>query len=99
MTDCDSVFEHLATPKWNTIDNKRLEIDLAALRQFIWERQGERLDMIEHSSGDCPRWLDTSAMIADPLTKVMSADRLINTMKNGHLDLQPTPESLAIKGK
>ena len=82
MTDCESLFEHLAAPKLNTIDNKRLAIDLTARRPYIWERQGERLDMIDHSYGDYPRWIDTSVMIADPLTKDMNADRLINTVKN-----------------
>ena len=99
MTDCESLFEHLATPKLNSIDNKRLAIDLMALRQYVWERNGERLDLIDHSSGDYPRWIDTSVMLADPLTKVMNADRSINTMGTGRFDLQPTPESLAIKAK
>ena len=82
MTDCGIFGEHLATPKLNTIDNKRLAIDLTARRQYIWERQGELLDVIDHSSGDYPRWIDTSVMLADPLPKVMNADRLINTMEN-----------------
>ena len=36
-------------------------------------------------------------MIADPLTKVMKADRLENFLKTGCLDLRPTAESLMIK--
>ena len=38
-------------------------------------------------------------MIADPLTKTMSATRLENTMTTGFLDLRPTEESLMIKAK
>ena len=59
----------------------------------------KRLDLIDHSSGDYPRWIDTSVMLADPLTKTMNADRLIHKMTSGRFDLQPTPESLAIKAK
>ena len=52
-----------------------------------------------HSTGDYPRWIDTSTMIADPLTKAMSCERLEHTLKTGQLDLQPTAESLMIKEK
>ena len=99
MTDCDSLYEHLISPKNNSVDNKRLAIDLMALRQYVWERNGERSQYIEHSNGDYPRWIDTSTMIADPLTKSMDPTRLVNTLTTGKLDLRPTPESLAIKEK
>ena len=99
FTDCDSLYEHLISPKNNTIDNKRLAIDLMALRQYVWERNGERTQYIEHSCGDYPRWIDTSTMIADPLTKTMDPTRMVNTLMTGQLDLRPTPESLAIKEK
>ena len=97
FTDCDSLYEHLITPKNNSVDNKRLAIDLMALRQYVWERNGERSQYIEHSCGDYPRWIDTSTMIADPLTKSMDPTRLVDTLMTGKLDLRPTPESLAIK--
>ena len=42
MTHCDSLYEHMLAPRLNTIENKRLQIDLMALRQQIWERGGER---------------------------------------------------------
>ena len=97
MTDCDSLYEHLISPKMNSIDNKRLGIDLMALRQFVWERNGERTQYVDHDCGDYPRWIDTSTMIADPLTKVMNTDRLDIALSLGTLDLRPTAESLLIK--
>ena len=99
FTDCDSLYEHLISPKNNSVDNKRLAIDLMALSQYVWERNGERTQYIEHSNGDYPRWIDTSTMIADPLTKAMDPTRMVNTIMTGQLDLRPTPESLAIKEK
>eukprot|EP00974_Lingulodinium_polyedra_P097644 9465631-Lingulodinium_polyedra.AAC.1 len=33
-TDCDSLYEHLIAPMSNQIDNKRLAIDIMALRQL-----------------------------------------------------------------
>ena len=99
MTDCDSLYEHLIAPRLNTIENKRLQIDLMALRQQIWERGGERTMEIDHSRGDYPRWIDTSVMLADPLTKAMHCERLVATMETGNFDIRPTAESLMIKEK
>ena len=79
------------------MENKRLAIDLKALRQYVWERDGTRTGEIDSSSGDYPRWIDTSTMVVDPLTKVMKADRLETFLESGMLDLRPTDESLATK--
>ena len=76
FTDCDSLYEHLMSHRTNSIDNKRLAIDLKALRQLVWERNGERTLEVDSSSGDYPRWIDTSVMLADPLTKTMDSERL-----------------------
>ena len=99
ITDCDSLYEHLISTKHNSVDNKRLNVDLMALRQLVWERGGERQEYVDHSRGDFPRWIDTSTMIADPLTKAMSCERLSNMLSTGILDLNPTQESLIIKAK
>ena len=70
-----------------------------ALRQQIWERDGERTFEVDHSSGDYPRWIDTSVMLADPLTKSMNSDVLGKVMMTGVFDMKPTEESLMIKEK
>ena len=54
MTDCESLYEHLASPKFNPIDDKRLAIDMLALRQYVWERNGKRTQVVDTSSGDYP---------------------------------------------
>ena len=38
-------------------------------------------------------------MLADPLTKSMSSDRLVERMMTGCFDMRPTDESLMIKEK
>ena len=83
----------------SAIENKRLAIDLLTLRQQIWERDGERTLEMDHSSGDYPRWTDTNVMLADPLTKSMSSDRLVEVMVAGRFDMPPKAESLMIKEK
>ena len=97
LTDCDSLYEHLMSPRLNSIENKRLGIDLMALRQQIWERNGERTLEVDHSCGDYPRWIGTSTMIADPLTKSMKADRMLDCLMTGRFNMRPTAESLALK--
>ena len=99
LTDCDSLYEHLVSHRLNAIENKRLAIDLMALRQQIWERDGERTLEVDHSCGDYARWIDTSVMLADPLTKAMSSEALVKTMMTGQFDMRPTAESLMIKEK
>ena len=99
MTDCDSLYEHLMSHRLNAIVNKRLANDLMALRQQIWERDGERTLEVDHSCEDYPRWIDTSVMLADPLTKSMSSDTLVRTLMTGRYDMRPTAESLMIKEK
>ena len=99
LTDCDSLYEHLMSSRLNAIENKRLAIDLMALRQQIWERDGERTAVVDNSCGDYPRWIDTSIMLADPLTKAMKADSMVQNFMTGRFDMRPTEESLMIKEK
>ena len=100
MTDCDSLYEHLISPKFNNIENKRLGIDLMALRQQIWEKEdGDRSMVRDGSSGDYPKWIDTSVMLADCLTKAMDPERLVQTLQTGIFDMRPTALSLMIKEK
>ena len=99
LTDCDSLDEHLISPKMTQAANKRLAIDLKALRQQVWEISGERTYVVDSTCGGYPRWIDTSNMMADPLAKTMAATRLEDTLMTGLLDLRPTEESLFIKAK
>ena len=99
VTDCESLYEHLIFPRMNSVDNKGLAIDLSAPRQRVWERYGERTQTVDSARGAYARWIDTSAMIADPLTKAMFGDQMMAATGTGVLDLQPTPESLAMKAR
>ncbi|CAE7353792.1 GIP [Symbiodinium sp. CCMP2592] len=67
ITDCKSLFDHLHREGIPRIpSDKRLAIDLAALRQtFSLERIGERIPLF---------WVPTGYQLADVLTKPMSSD-------------------------
>ena len=71
-----------------------MEIDLEDLWQCLWEdADGNPKDTMEEEQSDKVRWIDTSTMLADPLTKLMKADRLEDALSTGVIDLEPTAES------
>ena len=81
----------------NGSEDKRLEIDLESLREPLWTySDGRPKDHIYDDQTDAVRWIDTSTMIVDPLTKEGGRgfkDRLVKTYSEGHMDLEPTAES------
>ena len=90
FTDCESLESYLKNPVAAGTEDKRLEIDLEALREYLWfYPNGELKDAMTESQHDKPRWIDTSAMICDPLTKAGNdkfAERLVNCMETGWFD-------------
>ena len=96
MSDCESLVSHLKNPKNERLDNVRLSIDIQGLKTMLWEKaDGTPLDdlMPEATCENAVRWIDTSAMIVDCLTKRMDPTVLIRLMRTGTLNLQPTVES------
>ena len=74
LTDCKSLREHLWLAKWQKTSDKRLSVDLAPLRQPIWEKDGEESEEITADHPDQIRWIDTSSMLVDSLTKDMNTN-------------------------
>ena len=99
FTDCACIFAHLVSPNTRQVDNKRLAIDLSALKQLIWDSRGDCDEEVNGSKGDFLRWIDESAMLSDCLTKTMTSCRLTETLSAGIFDMRPTEESLALKAK
>ena len=98
MTDCRSLEEHLKNPTFSKCADKRLSIEIAALRQLLWMMpDGTIVYELEDACPDVVRWIDTSTMPSDCLTKYMKPDRLMDMMKTGVLDLRATAQSLLIK--
>ena len=78
--------------------DKRLEIDLDVLRENLWFTADDELkdNLSLETDRNRPRWIDTSTMIADPLTKDGNDkfySRLEETMVSGWISFTPTPES------
>ena len=82
------------------MENVRLSIDIQGLKQLLWERaDGTILDELEPESvaENAVRWIDTSCMIVDCLTKRMKPDLTLRLMEQGKLCLKPTAESQLLK--
>ena len=98
--DCKSLEEHLRNDVLAKTQDKRLAIDLAALRQLIW--QDENGNEVEELRGDLPdqiKWVDTSVMLVDALTKDMNGNHLRACLKEGTWSLKPSAESEVNKMK
>ena len=82
------------------VEGARLSIDLCGLRQDLWTNGEEEVEML-HTTRFCDkvRWIDTSAMLVDSLTKVMPVDFMTNVLNTGYYDTTADPESTAKKAK
>ena len=99
FTDCESLFSHLISENTKQVDNKRLAIDLSALKQLIWDNRDDCDGKVDGSKGDYPRWIDTSTMLTECLSKAKNSCRLNETLDTGIFDMRPSLESLAIKAQ
>ena len=99
LTDCQSLHDYLVNPIRAGCEDKRLEIDLDGLREDLWEYGddfGTLKESLEDEQYNKPRWIDTSTMICDPLTKhghEQFAARLVSTMDTGVLNLVASASS------
>ena len=98
LTDCKSLEDDLLSDSLTKTDDKRLSVDIAALRQLIWQNADEEDQ--EELSAELPdqiRWIDTSKMLVDCLTKDMKTNYLRDTLKSGTYNIVPTAESEVTK--
>ena len=105
FTDCDSTVQACIEPVLGKIQDKRLSIEISSLRQSVWRRKGQRvgqssieddLPVIDEAT-DIIRWIDTDTMLADCLTKVMDASKLMATLESNFWDIKQPIESLRKK--
>ena len=100
FTDCKSLCDHLTSPSLGKAEDKRLSVDLMSMRRDLWTHGDVELDALHLTKfGDKVRWIDTSVMAVDCLTKVMPPDFLIAIQKTNVYDITPDPGSTAKKIK
>ena len=89
ITDCYSYLQYLSAVTPGTVSDKRLAIDLSALRQELWRLVGEevgdpsQLQSIPVDASDQLYWVSTGDMIADAMTKSMRWDAIRDVCTGG----------------
>ena len=103
FTDCQSVYDTVRASVQAKAADKRLGIELAGLRQNLWRAKGEAIgnplirDELPVDATDSIRWIDTEVMLADPMTKNMEADKLIEFLSTNWWDTSQPIESVMKK--
>ena len=83
LTDCRSLADHLNTETPSRVQDKRLQIELSALRQSVFTEIGDRSCKAYPCGGDRVDWIDTATQAADCLTKSMKPDFIIKVIETG----------------
>ena len=89
LTDCRSLHDHLNADVPVTVSDKRLHIELSAMKQSLFEDTGARSTDVFPEGGDRLRWIDTSTMSADALTKSMKPAFVLRVFTNGNIAYAP----------
>ena len=79
LTDCRSPEAHLLQGGVVTASDKRLAIDMSALRQTIWRETGEEYGdppFCDYIAKGATRRIETHSMLADALAKKMKSHQL-----------------------
>ena len=100
LSDCESLVPHLKNPKNEKLENVRLSIDIQGLKQVLWHKpDGTEYDELpaETVAENAVRWIDTSIMVVDCLTKKMSPEVVHRVQSLCKLDLEAAPESKTVK--
>ena len=103
VSDCESVVSALQRPVLGKIQDKRLGIELAVMRQSLWRTLGTakgdpRMDDEKPTDvTDIVYWVDTDVMLADPLTKKMDAKKMWDALDSNYWDMKQPIESLRKK--
>jgi hypothetical protein len=90
----------LKNPKSERLENVRLSIDIHGLKQVLWSKpDGTEFDELppEAMAENAVRWIDTSSMVVDCLTKKMSPEVVHRVQTTCQLNLEATPESKTLK--
>ena len=103
-TDCRSAYDTLQKPVAKTVD-KRLGMELASLRQLLWRKPGEGcvdVKFLEERRADptgSMRWIDTTVMVADCLTKLLKGDFLHIVVDTNIWNFRQPAEARSVKLK
>ena len=101
LSDCRSYCDSMGNPGQSIVADKRLAIDMTALRQDLWRLPGQELgepsvqDSIPENCTDRLWWICTKDMVSDGLTKSMVWNDVVHLVSTGLFTLRE-PASRAL---
>ena len=105
VTDCYSLLTHLLNPAAGSVADKRLAIDLCALRQELWRDFGQAVgdplgsDRPPEDASTRIVWTTTNRMVADSLTKrIVAHSPILRLMRGESICMQPDPSQKTTTG-
>eukprot|EP00435_Cladocopium_sp_Y103_P037025 s254_g9.t1 len=96
-SDCRSFIDYMSATTPGSITDKRMAIDMTALRQELWRADGEEIGDPSSSpkmpidGKDQLIWICTADMLSDQLTKSMRWDAIRNLCTSGCFPVTVTP--------
>ena len=81
LSDCMSLVKHLNSDMLSRCQDKRLEIDMRAMRQSLRDEDDRETYLVYPDGGDRLAWIHTSPMISDCLTKKMKPDLILKVLR------------------
>ena len=92
VTDCRSLYDAVQKEGMKLPTDKRLGLELAALKDMLHEETDECASYTQ--MGSIPlRWLPTEVRLADALTKEMNGEVLQRAISTGCIQLTESPEA------
>ena len=80
LSDCRSLVANLNTEVPSRVQDKRLQIQLDAIRQSIFDGDGRRTAEVYPKGGDRVDWVATATQVADCLTKSMKPTYMLRVL-------------------
>ena len=83
LSGCKSLVGNLNAEVPTRLQDKRLQIELNAIRQSLFEDDGRRTTVTNPAGGDRVDSINTSSQAADCFTKAMKPDFLLKILSTG----------------
>ena len=80
LSDCRSLVANLNTEVPSRVQDKRLQIELDAIRQSIFDGDGRRTAEVYPKGGDRVDWVATATQLADCLTRTMKPTYMLRVL-------------------
>ena len=87
LSDCRSLVADLNTEVPSRVQDKRLQTELDAIRQSIFDGDSRRTAEVYPKGGDRVDWVATATQVADCLTKSLKPTYMLKALNTCHYQI------------